>query len=84
MQITVELPEDIAQHPNAGREALEALAIEGYRTRQLTQYQVGQLLGLSRIETEDFLARHVVLYDYSPEELVEEFNLLHRLGQVDR
>lgn len=79
MQITVKLPEDIARHPNPGREALEALALEGYRARKLTQFDVGQLLGLSRIETEDFLARHVDLYDYSMEELEAEANLLHRL-----
>jgi predicted HTH domain antitoxin len=79
MQITVELPQDIAQHPDPGREALEALAIEGYRSRKLTQFDVGQLLRLSRIQTEDFLARHVDLYDYSTEELEAEADLLHRL-----
>ena len=79
MQITVELPQDIAQHPDPGREALEALAIEGYRSRKLTQFDVGQLLGLSRIQTEDFLACHVDLYDYSAEELEAEADLLHRL-----
>jgi hypothetical protein len=79
MQITVELPQDIAQHPNPGREALEALAIEGYRSRKLTQFDVGQLLGLSRIHTEDFLVCHVDLYDYSTEELEAEADLLHRL-----
>ena len=31
MQITVQLPDDLAQHPNPGRDALESLAIEGYR-----------------------------------------------------
>jgi predicted HTH domain antitoxin len=79
MQITVELPEDIARHPDPGREALEALAVEGYRSRKLTQFDVGQLLGLSRIQTEDFLARHVDLYDYSPQELEAEADLLKRL-----
>ena len=79
MQITVELPEDIGRHPNSGREALEALAIEGYRARKLTQLDVGQLLGLSRIETESFLAKHTDLYDYTTEELEAEANLLHRL-----
>jgi hypothetical protein len=79
MQITVELPQDIAQHPNPGREALEALAMEGYRSRRLTQFDVGQLLGLSRIQAEDFLAGHVDLYDYSTEELEAEADLLHRL-----
>jgi len=79
MQINVELPEDIARHQDPGREALEALAIQGYRSRQLTQFDVGRLLGLSRIQTEDFLAGHVDLYDYSTEELESEADLLHRL-----
>ena len=79
MQITVELPEDIGGHPNPGREALEALAIEGYRAHKLTQLAVGQLLGLSRIETEKFLGKHIDLYDYTTEELEAEANLLHRL-----
>jgi hypothetical protein len=39
MQITVELPDDLEQHPNSGREALEALVIEGYRSGKLSQYQ---------------------------------------------
>jgi predicted HTH domain antitoxin len=79
VQITVELPEDIARHPDPGREALEALALEGYRSHQLTQFDVGQLLGLSRVQAEDFLARRVELYDYSTEELEAEADLLHRL-----
>ena len=79
MQITVELPEDIARHPDPGREALQALAIEGYRSHKLTQFAVGQMLSLSRIETEDLLARHVDLYDYSSQELEAEAHLLNRL-----
>ena len=79
MKITVELPDDVTEHANPGQEALEALAIEGYRSRTLTQFQVGQLLGLSRIQTENFLARHLDLYDYSTEELETEADLLHRL-----
>ncbi len=79
MQIVVELPEDIARHADPGREALETLAIEGYRSRKLTQFEVGKLLGLSRIQTEDFLSRHVDLYDYSSEELESEANVLQRL-----
>ena len=79
MEITVDLPDDVAQHPDPGREALEALAIEGYRVRKLTQLQVGKILGLSRIQTEDFLARFVDLYDYSTDELEAEANVIHRL-----
>jgi len=53
--------------------------IEGYRSHQLTQFEAGRILGLSRIETEDFLGRHVALYDYSIEEPEAEANLLHQL-----
>jgi hypothetical protein len=35
MPTTVQLPDDLTQHPNPGREALEALAIEGYRSGTL-------------------------------------------------
>lgn len=79
MQITVELPEDIAGHIDPGREALEALAVQGYRSQKLTQHDVGKLLGLSRMRTLEFLARHVDLYDYSTEELEAEAELLKRL-----
>jgi hypothetical protein len=37
------------------------------------------MLNLSRIETEDFLARHADLYDYSSQELEAEAHLLNRL-----
>ena len=45
MQITVELPDDLTQHADPAREALEALAIEGYRTGALTQHKTRLLLG---------------------------------------
>jgi predicted HTH domain antitoxin len=55
MQITVELPDDIAQHADPGREALERLAAEGYRSGSLTHHQAAQLLGLTRFEFDAFL-----------------------------
>jgi predicted HTH domain antitoxin len=42
------------------RRALEAIALEGYRDQTLTLYQVSEMLGLSRIQTEDFLGQHHV------------------------
>ncbi|HEY3159012.1 MAG TPA: hypothetical protein VGJ78_08645 [Vicinamibacterales bacterium] len=50
MKITVELPDDVAQRPDPGRQALEALAIEGYRSGALTHYEASRLLQLSRLE----------------------------------
>jgi predicted HTH domain antitoxin len=64
MQITVELPDDIARHPGPGREALERLAIEGYRSGALTHSQAGQLLGMSRFEFDDFLIERGI-YDHA-------------------
>ncbi len=55
VRITVELPDDVAQHADPGRDALEALAIEGYRGGAFTHYQTSQLLGLSRFELDHFL-----------------------------
>jgi len=56
MQIIVQLPDDLTDHPNAAREALEAFAIEGYRTGALSALQTRQLLGFeTRFELDAFL-----------------------------
>jgi hypothetical protein len=82
MTVTLELPDDIAQalasHGDLSRQALESLAVEGYRQEALTQLQVGKLLGLSRIETEDFLARHLDVYTYDPKEFRREGEVLEK------
>ena len=57
MEITVQLPDDLATHPNPGREALEALVIEGYRAGTLSHCEASQILALSRFEFDDFLKR---------------------------
>ena len=66
------------------RQTLEALAIDGYRRGSLIQLQVGQLLGLSRVETEDLLGRHVALYGYDPAELDREARALEKLSDPTR
>jgi predicted HTH domain antitoxin len=71
MQITVQLPDDLAQHPDPGREALESLAIEGYRTGALSHHQASQILGLSRIEFDRFLKERKI---YDQAYGVEDFN----------
>jgi Uncharacterised protein family (UPF0175) len=45
MQITVQLPDDLAEHQNPGREALEALVAEGYRSGLLSKRQARNMLG---------------------------------------
>jgi hypothetical protein len=85
VRVILDIPDEIAaQLTSRGQEltraALEALALESYRLGRLTQVQVGRLLGLSRIETEDFLAEHLDLYDYEPNELRREAEALSRLA----
>ena len=61
MQITVQLPDDLAQHVNPAREALEAFAIEGYRSGAFSAYQTRLLLGMeTRHELDGFLKQHEV------------------------
>jgi len=65
MEVTLHIPDEIARQlaaPGAdlSRHALEAIALEGYRNQALTLHQISELLGLTRIETEDFLGKHHV------------------------
>ena len=65
MEVTLHIPDDIAERLSAAggdvsRRALEAIALEGYREQTLTLYQVSEMLGLSRVETEDLLGRYHV------------------------
>jgi predicted HTH domain antitoxin len=82
MTITLQLPDDIAEHANAGREALEALAIEGYRSGALTHYQASHLLGLSRSEFDDFLIeRKIEDHAFSIEDLKQDLAALDHLRE---
>ena len=80
MEITVQLPDDLAAHPNPGREALEALVIEGYRAGTLSHYQASQMLGLDRFEFDGFLKeRQIYDHAYDVEDLERDRETLHRL-----
>ena len=80
MKITVDLPGDIAQRPDPGQHALEALAIEGYRSGALTHYEASQLLGLSRLEFEAWLkGHHINDHAYDVEDLDQDLKTLERL-----
>ena len=65
MEVTLRIPDDVARKLSAAggdvsRLALEALALEGYREQTLTLYQISEMLGLSRVQTEDLLGQHHV------------------------
>jgi len=84
MEITVKLPDDLAQHADPGREALEALVIEGYRSGALSHYQASQMLGMSRIALDGFLKeRNIVEHAYDVADLEEDRRTLRQLQSKD-
>ena len=66
MQITIELPEDIAvrlesKWKDLPRAALESLALEAYRSHALTAAQLRRLLGFeTRMQVDAFLKEHEI------------------------
>ena len=80
MQITVQLPDDLAQRPNPGRDALESLAIEGYRSGTLSHYPASQILGMSQFELDAFLKeRHICDHAYDVEDFEQDRETLRQL-----
>jgi hypothetical protein len=75
MLITVDIPDEFAddmipEGVEPSRLALELLAIEGYRTKRMSESQVRQVLGYeTRMEVHALLAEHDVYLHYSIEDL---------------
>lgn len=85
MKITVDLPDDVTQRPDPGREALEVLATEAYRSGALTHFEASQLLRMSRLEFEAVLKRrHVEEHAYGVDDLTRDLETLERLDASGR
>jgi hypothetical protein len=74
MQVTLTIPDDLAQQYLAGKDparaALEAMAVDGYRNHLLTESQVRRMLGFgTRMEVHALLKAHDVYLHYSAEHL---------------
>jgi hypothetical protein len=75
MTITVEIPDDLAGALATGggdpsRAVLEAVALEGYRTDRLSEYDLQKLLGFeTRMEVHGFLKEHNVYLHYTIDDL---------------
>lgn len=84
MEITINLPEDVANvfladGENLEREILEATALEGYRTGKLSHAQVGRMLNLNRFETDEFFKNRDVALNYTIEDLEADRRTLDKL-----
>ena len=90
MQVTVDLPDDIVKAlegrwPDLTQHALEAIAVEGYRSGALTENQVRRLLDLeSRFEVHALLKEHRVPLQYTASDLEDDLRANRELGIVSR
>ena len=88
MQITFELPQDIAEGLKARwkdlpRAALESLALESYRSRAVTAAQLRRLLGFeTRMQCDAFLKEHEI-FDYSVADFEQDRETLSGLRKRD-
>jgi predicted HTH domain antitoxin len=86
MQVTLDLPDDISavfegRWPDLPRQALEALAVEAYRTGALTESQVRRLLNLeTRFEVHALLKDHRVPLRYKETDFEDDL-AAHRAGR---
>jgi hypothetical protein len=86
MKVTIELPEDIGavlagEWKDVPRQALEALAVEGYRADVLSENQVRRLLGYeSRFQVHAWLKEHRVPLHYTLADLEIDLAAHRALG----
>jgi hypothetical protein len=88
MDVQLQIPDDVArviqnQQPDLSRAALEALALEGYRSERLSEGQVRRLLGFrTRMQVHTFLKAHNVCLNYSIHELEHDLASLKHLEET--
>jgi len=77
MSVTIDLPEEVERHlaeqwDNLPQRALEAIALEGYRSEALSAGQVAEILHLSVWETEAFLRERRAELRYTAEDFEKD------------
>jgi hypothetical protein len=86
MEVTVQIPDDIANRINAAggdlsRRALEALVAEEYRQGHLNKPDLRRVLGFETgYEIDGFLKAHNVFDEYTMEDFERERQALKELG----
>jgi hypothetical protein len=83
----VQIPDDLAARligasgGDLSRRALEALALEEFKSGHLTKPELRRLLGFAtRGALDGFLKAHAVFEEYTPEDLAQDRRDLSRLG----
>ena len=82
MEVTFQIPDELASSATGelSRRALEAFALEELRAGRITEPQLGEMLGLARIQMDGFLKSHGIFHEYTMEDFERERTALKRLG----
>ena len=86
MQLTVQIPDDIAQRlieagGDLSRRALEGMALEDFKTGNLNKPDLRRLLGFgTRWQLDGLLKAHGVFEDYTLDDFERECQALKSLG----
>jgi hypothetical protein len=86
MNLTVEIPDDLAGQLSAvggdlSRRALEALALEEYKSGHLSEDELRRMLGFgTRYQLDGFLKAHDVWIEYTLDDFHREVDSLKQLG----
>jgi len=90
MTITVDIPEGLVDRlvpagQDPARAAVEALALEGYRSDRLTESDLRGLLGLeTRMEVHAFLKEHGAFLHYTGEDLEHDLEMARQIAERAR
>lgn len=83
MSVRIEIPDKVLNTPGPeiSRRVLETVALEGFKSGQLSTSQVRRILGFeTRFEVHEFLAAHDVPWvNYSVEDAEREVKVLREL-----
>ena len=85
MNLTLEIPDEIAHRltaagQNLSRRALEGLALEELRAGSISEPELAQMLGLGRLESDRFLKLHGVDLDITMDDVDRDLADLKNLG----
>ena len=86
MELTLQIPDELASRMSESgvdlsRRALEALALEEFKSGRITKPELRRLLGFgTRYQLDGFLKAHDVYEDYTLQDLEQELEGLRRLG----
>jgi predicted HTH domain antitoxin len=85
MQITIEIPDELAcqleaDRSDISRHILENLVVEAYKAERITSAEVGRILSLpSRFAVDDFLKTHEAYLHYTEVDFEQDIETLQQL-----